>query len=96
MVGDAPATADERVADARETVAARAAEIRDRELAEALRRLEARGDLPDGQAAAVETMADRLVAALLAPADDGLRAAAESGDDATVDVVCDLFGGPDG
>ena len=76
-----------------ETVTARAVEIRDRELAEALDRLERRGDLADAQAAAVEAMAERLTAGLVEPAFSGLDAA--DGDEEAARVALEMFGNPD-
>jgi|GEM_PF-4599499 len=89
-MSDAPRT-DEPTTAAVAHIHRRAARIERRELARALARLD--GDLSPAQREAVAAMADRLVAALLEPADAGLRAAADAGDERTVAVALSLFGG---
>lgn len=83
----------------------RAATIRDREVETALAKLDARGDLSTADRGAVEAMADRLVARLVAVPERRLEAAAspdgESGEPADgaggeeaapVETVLELFG----
>lgn len=68
-------------------VCAEAEELRRRELATALDRLEAAGELPEGQREAVEAMSEGIVAGLLADPVRGLAA----GDRATAGRALGLF-----
>jgi glutamyl-tRNA reductase len=79
---------------ARARIRERASEVRDREVETALAKLDARGDLPEDDREAVERLADRLVARLLAAPERGLRAAAEGNDHdpETVATALSLFG----
>jgi glutamyl-tRNA reductase len=68
-------------------VCADAEEVRRRELSTALGRLEAGGELPEGQREAVERMTEAIVAGLLADPVQGLAA----GDRATAGRALGLF-----
>ncbi|ELZ22664.1 glutamyl-tRNA reductase [Halosimplex carlsbadense 2-9-1] len=88
---------DSGAEDADEALAAiheRGAEIRDREVETALAKLDARGDCSAAERAAVERLADRLVARLLSSPERSLRAAADDGehDPETVETALSLFG----
>ncbi|WP_436932181.1 glutamyl-tRNA reductase [Halosimplex halobium] len=79
---------------ARARIRERAGEVREREVETALTKLDTRGDLSERDREAVERLADRLVARLLAAPERSLRAAAE-GDDhdpETVATALSLFG----
>ncbi len=69
----------------------KAERIKERELQQALSRLEARGDLPPAQQEAVESMADAIVSSLLADPTTELRDAAEAADNRTLRTAVDLF-----
>jgi glutamyl-tRNA reductase len=62
-----------------------------REVAETLDKLEARGDLADGQREAVEALADALISQLLAAPTKSLRDAAAEDDWATIATALELF-----
>ncbi|WP_415381312.1 glutamyl-tRNA reductase [Halosimplex sp. TS25] len=74
----------------------RAAEIREREVETALAKLDARGDLSEDDREAVEALADRLVARLIAVPAEGLQAAADDeADDESgraAETALELFG----
>ena len=80
----APATADAPVA----AIGAEVASVKRRELDQCIRTLEARGDLAPDERAAVESMADAIVARLLAVPARSLRDA----DEETLDTACEVFG----
>lgn len=82
----------DRVEAAAASVREEAETVRQRELSEALARLEARGSLTDEQREAVAAMTERLVARLLGPAMDGLREATAADDPGTAETVRRLFG----
>ena len=67
----------------------RAESIRRDELAVALRRLDGKSDLTDGQRRAVERMTERIAASLVAPATTALRAADSERE---VAAALELFG----
>ncbi|WP_135363804.1 glutamyl-tRNA reductase [Halosimplex halophilum] len=79
---------------ARARIRERAGEVRDREVETALTKLDARSELSERDREAVERLADRLVARLLAAPERGLRAAAERDDHdpETVATALSLFG----
>ncbi|MFB6073964.1 MAG: hypothetical protein ABEJ89_03030 [Haloarculaceae archaeon] len=79
-----PAAADRAVADIRE----RGQAIRDRQVAEAVRKLEAKRDLDDRERKVLEALGDRLVDRLLAVPESALEAA----DAETARTARDLFG----
>ncbi|MFB6295613.1 MAG: hypothetical protein ABEH66_02075 [Halobacteriales archaeon] len=68
----------------------RCAEIKREEVGTALRKLDASGDLSDRERAAVEEMADRIVAELLAPPAAALEDAAEA-DDPPIEPLARIF-----
>jgi len=80
----APATADATLA----AIGAEATAVKRRELDECIRTLEAQGDLAPDDRAAVESMADAIVARLLAVPARSLQDA----DEETLDTACELFG----
>ncbi|MFB6165722.1 MAG: hypothetical protein ABEJ31_11240 [Haloarculaceae archaeon] len=89
--GDAEEPATDAVADARAAIDERGDTLRDEHVERALDRLDATGELTPEKRRAVEALAERLTAALLAPSRDGLREAA-AGDDEAVAVALALFG----
>jgi len=82
-----PATAEAAIARIRD----RGTTVRDRELETALSQLEARGDPSPADREAVADLADRLVEALLAVPESGLREGDEV-DAETVETALELFG----
>jgi len=108
-VGDAPDTAedaqpsrfDREALDADAALAQiyeRAGEVREREVETALAKLDARGDFSERDREAVERLAARLVARLLADPERSLRAGADADDGSddpdaeTVETALALFG----
>jgi glutamyl-tRNA reductase len=88
---DAPA--DGRAAagtDVTDSVRRRSEAVADREVQQALRKLEARGDLTEGQQRAVREMADGIVESLVAAPARTVEAA-RAADDETLQTVVDLF-----
>ncbi|WP_436927050.1 hypothetical protein [Halosimplex amylolyticum] len=82
---DASQRANDEAPDADAAIARiydRADEIRTHEVETALVKLDATGDLAPEDRAAIEGLADRLVARLIAVPERGLRAAADDGTDA--------------
>ena len=73
-----------------EEVRERAAGLADREVEEALRKLEARGDLTGGQRRAVHELADAIVESLVAAPARTVEAA-QAADDEAVRTVVELF-----
>jgi glutamyl-tRNA reductase len=65
--------------------------VKDRELSEALSKLDAHGDLTDDQREVVAAMADALVSQLLAPPTKSLRDAAAEDDWTTINTALRLF-----
>jgi glutamyl-tRNA reductase len=65
--------------------------VKERELADAVSKLEARGDLTDEQQAVVASLADALVGQLLAAPTRSLREAAAEDDWTTIDTALQLF-----
>ncbi|PSP79720.1 glutamyl-tRNA reductase [Halobacteriales archaeon QS_1_68_20] len=65
--------------------------VKERELEEAFRKLQARGDLTEEQRQAVESMADALVGQLLAAPTKSLRDAAAEDDWTTINTALQLF-----
>jgi glutamyl-tRNA reductase len=65
--------------------------VKERELAEAFEKLDARGDLSDDQCEVVSSMADALVSQLLAVPTKSLRKAAAEDDWATINTALELF-----
>ncbi|WP_420028537.1 glutamyl-tRNA reductase [Halorussus lipolyticus] len=65
--------------------------VKERELSEALSKLEAHGDLSDDQRDIVSSMADALVSQLLAPPTKSLRDAAAEDDWGTINTALQLF-----
>ena len=75
-------------ADAVERIRRRGEEVRREEFRTAIDRLEAQGELTDGQRAAVEELSERLVDRLLGVAERQL----DSADEAAVEVAVELLG----
>jgi glutamyl-tRNA reductase len=91
------ATADGQAdvaSDVADSVRLQSERVADREVQQALRKLEARGDLTAGQQRAVQEMADGIVESLVAAPARTVEAAREA-DDETLRTVVDLFD-PDG
>jgi hypothetical protein len=91
------ATADGQAdvaSDVADSVRLQSERVADREVQQALRKLEARGDLTAGQQRAVREMADDIVESLVAAPARTVEAAREA-DDETLRTVVDLFD-PDG
>jgi glutamyl-tRNA reductase len=65
--------------------------VKERELSEALSKLDAHGDLTDDQREIVDAMADALVSQLLAPPTKSLRDAAADDDWGTINTALQLF-----
>ena len=83
--------------EAIDRITERAGTVRDREVETAIARLEARGDLSAAEREAVERLADRLVARLVAVPERALRAAEEGAEAAeegaeAAETALDLFG----
>jgi glutamyl-tRNA reductase len=76
--------------DVTDTVRRRSEAVADREVQQALRKLEARGDLTEGQQRAVREMADDIVESLVAAPARTVEAA-RAADDETLQTVVDLF-----
>lgn len=70
----------------------RGATVRSAQVAQALEKLRADGDLTDAQRQAVERLSERLVERLLAVPRQSLRAAERTGDTETVETAIELFG----
>jgi glutamyl-tRNA reductase len=87
---------DPGVDEALKRIRENARAVRDRQVETALARLDGRDDVSEAERAAVERLADRLVARLISVPERALRegeaADGESVDDETVETAVELFG----